>query len=723
MISTPARQSPRISLAVRLFVLLAICIGGTKTRAEATPVPADVPQRILVLFGDAPARTGRPPLFPIDSLVTTVLQAHLEWLGYELDYCDAATRCPPEPAADVRAIIVDGSLHVSANQEQVITSWLAAQKKRGLPILLLGGIPVESDEATARFLAEFGIGGGGGAEHHLKDISVAVQDDSVVSRETELKPRSTGFLNLLAPAGGRALVSVLGVDQTGGKHRFDAAFTAPWGMAWMAPYVMLEVGANRRFYYLDPFAMIGKWLGDDVFPVADTTTHFGRRIFFSHIDGDGFASRSKTGGGKICAEVMRDRVLKTHALPVTVSVIEAEVCGLTQSLKPDDRPRYEEIARSIFALPNVSAASHSFSHPFQWDAADPNPGRYEAGSLALNDEADYKAVSIDREVRGSVGYINQTLLPAGKKVEIMLWSGNCRPGIDALRLVRELGIENMNGGDTVMSRMYPSLSAVAPRVVPWGDELQINAANQNEFMYTSGMSGPFSSGFANVVDTFESTGTPRRLKPVNLYYHFYSAASFSALRALEKAISWCEQQPLHGMTAAGYARIVRDARSARVQRIAPGEWRLVSHGDLHTWRLPASAGVPDIAHCRNIAGYKTEGDVTYVHTNGGHEAMLALARPGQPVAAHLHLRESGVPVVLVNHRARRLSFIVGGRQTGEMVIAGAPPGASCELKRTDSPNAKPVTHIADANGCVALTVPSGMEAEFVVAHDVAAVGN
>lgn len=709
-------------LQIRLHVwLVAICATSflaAQARAEAV-AEAEFARRILVLYGTSAAQSGKPPMFPVDSMVTTVLQSHLEWIGYELDYCDAGSTQPPDPQANVRAIIVDGSLHVAVDREDALVEWLTAQKKHGLPILLLGGLPVESAQPLARFLAEFGIGGGAGAEHHLKEVSLAVGDGSVVSHETELKARTTGFLNLLAPSNGKALLSVLGGDAKGGEHRFDAVFTAPWGMAWMSPYVMLEVGANRRFYYLDPFRMIQTWLGDETFPAPDTTTQSGRRLFFSHIDGDGFASRSKTAGGKICAEVMRDRVLKAHDLPVTVSVIEAEVCGLTQSLSPDNRPRYEEIARSIFSLPNVSPASHSYSHPFQWDAADPNPGRYEAGSLALNEAADYKTISIEREVRGSVNYINSTLLPSGKKVEIMLWSGNCRPGIEALRLTRELGIENMNGGDTVMSRMYPSLSAVAPRLVPWGDELQIYAANQNEFMYTNGMNGPFSSGFANVVDTFESTGSPRRLKPINLYYHFYSAASLSAMRALEKALAWCEKQALHGITAAQYARIVRDAHSSQVHRIEPGKWRLVSQGDLQTWRLPASAGVPDIARCKNIAGYKAEGDVTYVHTNGGREAILVLAPPSQPVAAYLHLRDASVPILLVDQKARRLSFTVGGRSTGEMVIAGAPPGATCQLTRLDTPNAKPTSHAADAYGCVTLTVPSGMQAEFAVTRDVA----
>lgn len=97
---------------------------------------------------------------------------------------------------------------------------------------------------------------------------------------------------------------------------------------------------------------------------------------------------------------------------------------------------------------------------------------------------------LDREIRGSVDYINQTLLPPGGQVEIFLWSGNCRPGAGGAAVLRSMNLENMNGGDTVISRLYPGIAGIAPRVTPWEDELQINAANQNEFMYANGWQGP-----------------------------------------------------------------------------------------------------------------------------------------------------------------------------------------------------------------------------------------
>ena len=44
---------------------------------------------------------------------------------------------------------------------------------------------------------------------------------------------------------------------------------------------------------------------------------------------------------------------------------------------------------------------------------------YEPGSSAV--------VRLEREVRGSIEYINRVLVPRDKRVEMMLWSGDCRP--------------------------------------------------------------------------------------------------------------------------------------------------------------------------------------------------------------------------------------------------------------------------------------------------------
>ena len=46
---------------------------------------------------------------------------------------------------------------------------------------------------------------------------------------------------------------------------------------------------------------------------------------------------------------------------------------------------------------------------------------------------------------------------------------------------------------------------------------QVFAPNQNENVYTNEWRGPF-YGFERVIETFEFTETPRRLKPINIYF-------------------------------------------------------------------------------------------------------------------------------------------------------------------------------------------------------------
>jgi polysaccharide biosynthesis protein PelA len=362
-------------------------------------------------------------------------------------------------------------------------------------------------------------------------------------------------------------------------------------------------------------------------------------------------------------------------------------------LKPEDSQRYENIARSIFALPQVQAASHSFTHPFSWEPGDPNPGHFDRLNVELNEKekASYPKIDLEREIKGSIDYINARLLPPGKRVELMLWSGNCR----------ELGVENMNGGDTILSRLYPSLSGVAPRMMHWGDEIQIFAANQNEYMYANGFQGPSYGGFVSVIDTFERTDLPRRLKPVNIYYHFYSSTFLSSLRALEKVHDWCMKQPLHPITALEYAQIARDAFRSKIYSVGPDQWLISNAGKLRTFRVPASAGVPDLARCQGVSGYKTEGDVTYIHTTGRTATEVVLTDADTAPQDHLRLVESSAEVTFHELTGRQALFQVGGWSTVDVVFAGIPPGAMVAVtKNKEAGQVK-----AAADGTLKLSVP------------------
>lgn len=665
----------------------------------------ELPRRILVVHGTdaAPAKLQAAP--PIDTMSATCFQAALEWMGYEFDFHDIGHKALPAVLPTAYAgVIVDELDCQKPLTKQHVLAWLQKVKARKVPILFAGEIPFSDDDIRSEFAATFGLGGNLTSVHGVKDAQIEHLDPVIMKGEVKVAAHNLGFKDLIAPVEAEVYLSIKGHDRDGRTVRFDPCFMAPWGGVWLEPYVAMRVSQANSLLYADLFALLQRWLhGSAVFPAPDTTTRDGLRLFYSHIDGDGFASLSHFPGHPPCAEVIHERILKKYALPVTVSIVEADIRGWLKTLKKEDSPRYVELARSMFALPHVQAASHSFSHPFIWDATDPNPGHYDASKTTLAEGIDYPEVDPRREIEGSINYINDNLLPKDKRVELMLWSGNCRPGETALRLCRELGVENMNGGDTIISKLSPSISGIGPRLAKWGDEIQIFAANQNEFMYANGFQGPTYGGFARVIETFTMTEKPRRLKPVNLYYHFYSSTYLSSCRALERILEWCMSQSLHPITALQFASLVRDAHQTRIYPLGPHHWRMVNKGEMRTFRLPASAGIPDLARCKGITGYKHERDMLYVHTTGQPVTELVLASPDKDLVRWPYLVEATADVTIEQHTRSELTFSVAGWDRVVIELGGLPPGIQCPMTLAG----KPATLTTSKSGHARMTVPPG----------------
>jgi hypothetical protein len=435
------------------------------------------------------------------------------------------------------------------------------------------------------------------------------------------------------------------------------------------------------------------------------------RMLFSHIDGDGFPSLSSLKRDATCAEIVLERVLKRYPLPITVSVIEADIRAVGDSADPSRSPLYTDLSRQMFALPNVQAASHTYSHPYQWIADDPDAGNkeFEHPNMVIDTSENYPEIDYDREVTGSIHYIEENLLPPGKNVELLLWSGNCRPSADAINIVKRNGIENMNGGDTVISRRNPGLAAIAPRTMPWeNDELQIFAPNQNEFVYTEDWRGPFYGGFQRVLETFSLTESPRRLKPVNIYYHFYSVSRLGACHALEKVYDWALSQPLHSVTAATYAALARDSCRTRVFKSGPRDWTLVNEGKLRTFRLPVSSGYPDLAASPGLTGYCEEGGWIYMHTRGFPRTKVVVS---EKEVRHLRLVTCSAEIEFDTLTDEAAAFKTHDYRPAQVVFGGVAPGSDWSVAIN---GAEPVPSTADTAGRIPLTLPA--EASVTLSH-------
>ena len=267
------------------------------------------------------------------------------------------------------------------------------------------------------------------------------------------------------------------------------------------------------------------------------------------------------------------------------------------------------MARAIFALPEVEVASHTFSHPFDWlraqGQAAPRPDDADDSEPVEGDRLDIPGYtySLEREIDGSVRYIDGRLAPIGKPTRVMLWSGNALPPEEAIARADALGLANLNGDNAEEPGPVQTLAGVPSFVRPVGDRLQFYAPAQNENVYTNLWHGPY-YGFRRVIDYFRFTDLPRRLKPIGIYYHFYSGTKAASVSALHEVYAWALAQETFPLWVSELVERVKGFEHAALARRLDGTWLLRDFGALRTVRLPAALGWPDLERSPDVAGVR-----------------------------------------------------------------------------------------------------------------------
>lgn len=565
-----------------------------------------VPRRVLILHDSVSAENF------IKSDAIRYLTLPLQHLGLVPAYHDLSLGPPAAVHDSGLAGIVVWS---DSGRIAALEPWLARQRQNGTPIALFGSLP-----ATGRKLADWGLQATPTSDSDRGPLTIGTRHPAVGFEAPPLPQEAQLQAVTLSQPGERWLTL-----QRNGQPLSDAIAMTSWGGYLLPPFGVIELPNDTQRWVTDPFRFLQAALRLPAVPVPDVTTDHGRRTLLVHIDGDGFASRSELPGTPFASEVMRDEILRRYRLPATVSVIEGETGS--QGLFGSISPTLENIARQIFAEPYIEPASHSFSHPFKWQqlASDSDSG--DGYNLPIRG---YR-FDLAREVDGSLGYLNQRLLPAGKRAGVFLWTGDCNPGPDALAQADAAGVLAMNGGETVMTRSLPSLTAIAPFGAPKGPHFQVFAPNQNENVYTNNWTGPF-YGFDRVIETFELTDRPRRLKPVNIYFHTYAASKLASLRSLHKIFQWALSRPSHPVFASDYIRRIHDFNQIAIRRI-DGGWQIRGAQHLRQLRIDDSAGYPDLQRSQGVLGYWQEGTHRYIHL-GSSEATLIL-QPTPPDSPYL----------------------------------------------------------------------------------------
>ena len=352
-------------------------------------------------------------------------------------------------------------------------------------------------------------------------------------------------------------------------------------------------------------------------------------------------------------------MLTQYDLPHTVSIVEGEMTGFEQYA--DRRELMFNTARDIFALPNVEIATHTYSHPFKWQkvASAEDSGKY-------NLKLDGYTFSAEREAKGSKDFIDKNLAPDGKETEVFLWSGDALPTERMLAAVARTGMVNLNGGNTTIRKASPAHSRVSPMARTVGNQVQVYAPIMNENVYTNDWTGPF-DGFRHVIETFEMTEKPLRLKPINIYYHFYIGTKLAGLRSLKEVYDWTMTQPIHPVYVSEYAVKVPDFRKAMLGQYLDGTWKVSNLGSIRSLRIVGSDRKPDLSTSTGIVGATELHDGVYVHTNGAH--AVTFKTTGNDIAQP-HLVAANGRVVDWRRDGNSVEFRIKGHVPVQIEIGG-----------------------------------------------------
>jgi hypothetical protein len=410
---------------------------------------------------------------------------------------------------------------------------------------------------------------------------------------------------------------VLTIKYENGQTSKPIAITS-WGGYAMDNSFLLSI-ADENYWTIDPFKFLKDTLRLDEIPVPDPTTESGRRILFIHVDGDGFVERVRTDVDRLSTEHLIEHIYKKYQIPQTVSLIQGEV----ESLLPKLAPKMKKISKELYSIPWIEPASHTLSHPFKWNEvikpehADPKIGKKYHLPIP-----NYH-FTLEKETLGSINFALSFAPKNKSKEKILFWSGDCIPPKEVLAFIERKGILAMNGGDTTISKSYPWLGHIAPFGLQREEYWQIYTAQQNENVYTNEWLGPF-WGYRGVIETFEMTEKPRRLKPINIYYHFYSGSKVASLNALNEVYSWAIEQKTAKLYASQYIKKARGFYRTAIGKI-DGGYEIRNSGYLRTIRFDKRVSV-EIDSSQGVAGFINNGERTYITLDRGQEYKIKLTK-------------------------------------------------------------------------------------------------
>ncbi|MCG6114052.1 MAG: hypothetical protein MEQ84_02540 [Mesorhizobium sp.] len=691
------------------------------------PATADIVQRhVLAIFDSAHEPSSS------STVVHYRAEMPLNHLGYIVEYHDI--RKDPLPSvgdmARYRAVVTWFTYDLDRPTEYL--EWAAGVAESGVRFIILGNFGGRTSEVNAkllnRVLAPIGIRYTTDYVEVATGSSATFVDDTLIGFERPLDPVLPSYP--IVKAFSDDVSVALEVTPTPNSRLGPSAIVSvgPGGALVVAGFeIYYDPQLERSQWIVNPFELFRRALGEQLFPVPDTTTVSGRRLYFSHVDGDGWNNIAEMDRYQrppvASAEVMlRELIEPFPDLPVAVGLVAGDLDPILGGGE-----QAAELARRIYALPQVEVASHTCTHPFYW-------GFYE--DYDRNAELQLLPVTADEEVStgfmnsiiGTLGFARQrseqeiqraryllnginlpraymrdpfglgrevehavreteALAPPGKHATLYQWSGDTRPFETIIRATRRAGLRNINGGDTRFDDEYPSVGYVAALSRIAGGERQIYAVNSNENTYTNEWTDHY-HGFLSLSETVRRTEYPRRLKGVNVYYHTFSAEKQASLNAVRTHLEWARRSKLAPIKASQYAAIADGFFSTTINLAGSSLWRIAARDGLQTVRFDDAEELDvDFARSHGVVGRaRHEGSLYIALDETVDVASVALGVRDEIARLTTVSLDSGRWLVRgLQREACNIRFSTSGYGNGEFAWSGFAPGRyRVEARHTDN---------------------------------------
>lgn len=621
-----------------------------------------------------------------DPAVKTYLEMPLNYLGMSMIPLNANKEIPKnEDLEGLRSIVLwfEGSL--IAPHTDALLDMIEDLVGRGVKLVIMGNLgmptdqPIEentSNARTNRLLRMLGLLSQGAWSSRTYDSTFKLHDPRFYNFEKSLGSSITPYL--IAQQHDEQLHLILSAieEEKSGTSSILAAIH-PNGGYVAADYSIFSdvVGENEILYwYLNPFLFLEKALQIGGYPVPDPTTVAGRRLFYSHMDGDGWYNITQIPSLQnerlLSSEIIYKEIcLPFQDLPITIGMIGAEV-----DLAWNAQEAGIDVAKQMYNLPHIEVGSHTFTHPFYWKFfEDYTPSKEEpflslypkgaweketsddtiigrlhnawrnifgnhkhegTSTLAIDvplspsdlsqkqnllPEGYYipryyakEPFNLELEVRGAID-IMKSVSPPEKKCELYQWSGDAMPFEAAVKATRDALIPNINGGGTRFDTNFPSYAWVSPLGRLVGKEQQIYASCSNEVTYTDLWTRNYFA-FRELLETFRNTETPIRIKPMHIYFHAFSGERLASLNALRSNFEYARNHKICPVPASLYTKMAQGFYTAEFIPVGDMTFQVKNREKLQTIRFDHAAllGV-DFANSKGVVGQKHLHGSLYVY--------------------------------------------------------------------------------------------------------------